>query len=63
MGDFWYKEMFYFPCLTGVRVEELGALRWENINKKIIHIKHSVNISYVEGVKRMELVFSKMVNS
>ena len=63
--DFWYKEMFYFLCLTGVRVGELGALRWEDINfsKKIIHIKHSLSISYVDGVKRMELVSPKTVNS
>ena len=63
--DSWYKEMFYFLCLTGVRVGELGALRWEdiNFNKKIIHIKHSLSISYVDGVKRMELVSPKTVNS
>ena len=52
-------------CLTGVRVGELGALRWEdiNFNKKIIHINHSLSISYVDGVKRMELVSPKTVNS
>ena len=63
--DSWYKEMFYFLCLTGVRVGELGVLRWEdiNFNKKIIHIKHSLSISYVDGVKRMELVSPKTVNS
>ncbi len=25
--DSWYKEMFYFMCLTGVRVGELGGLK------------------------------------
>lgn len=30
--DSWYKEMFYFMCLTGVRVGELGGLKWSDIN-------------------------------
>ena len=30
--DSWYKEMFYFMCLTGVRVGELGGLQWSDID-------------------------------
>ena len=30
--DSWYKEMFYFMCLTGVRVGELGGLQWKDID-------------------------------
>ena len=29
--DSWYKEMFYFMFLTGVRVGELGGLQWPDI--------------------------------
>ena len=28
--DSWYKEMFYFMCLTGVKVGELGGLQWSD---------------------------------
>lgn len=61
----WYKELFYFMCLTGVRVGELGALKWEDIdfNKKVIRIRHSLSCSYSQGVKREIIVAPKTVNS
>ena len=34
MEDSWYKEMFYFMCLTGVRVGELGGMKWSDIDFK-----------------------------
>ena len=36
------KEIFYFMCLTGVRVGELGVLKWEDIDfkRKLINIRH-----------------------
>ena len=30
--DSWYREMFYFMCLTGVRVGKLGGLQWQDID-------------------------------
>ena len=63
--DSWYREMFYFMCLTGVRVGELGGLMWSDIdfNKKVIHIQRSLSCSYCDGVKREMLVSPKTVNS
>ncbi len=62
--DSWYKEMFYFMCLTGVRVGELGGLKWSDIDfsKKIIMIRRSLSCSYYNGVKREVLVSPKTVN-
>jgi len=63
--DSWYREMFYFMCLTGVRVGELGGLKWCDIDmdKKIISIRRSLSCSYCNGVKREILVTPKTVNS
>ncbi|MDO4487148.1 MAG: tyrosine-type recombinase/integrase [Bacillota bacterium] len=61
----WYKEMFYFMCLTGVRVGELGGLKWSDIDfeKKEIHIERALSCNYCDGVKREMLVSPKTVNS
>lgn len=63
--DSWYKEMFYFMCLTGVRVGELGGLKWSDIDfeKKVVCINRSLSCSYCDGVKREILVSPKTVNS
>ena len=63
--DSWYKEMFYFMCLTGVRVGELGGLQWSDIDfsKKCITIRRSLSCSYCNGKKREMLVNPKTVNS
>lgn len=63
--DSWYKEMFYFMCLTGVRVGELGGLKWEDIDfeRKVIFIRRSLSCSYYDGVKTEILVTPKTVNS
>lgn len=65
VDDSWYKEMFYFMCLTGVRVGELGRLKWEDIDfkRKVISIKRSLSCSYYNGVKRELLVTPKTINS
>lgn len=63
--DNWYKEMFYIMFLTGIRVGELGALRWEDIDfkNKCIIIRSSLSCSYQNGVKVEEIVTPKTVNS
>ena len=63
--DSWYKEMFYFMCLTEVRVGELGGLKWEDIDfkRKVISIQRSLSCSYYNGVKRELLVTPKTINS
>ena len=57
--------MFYFMCLTGVRVGELGGLQWSDIDfsKKCITIRRSLSCSYCNGKKREMLVSPKTVNS
>ncbi len=61
----WYEEAFYFMFLTGVRVGELGALKWENIDfkNKVIHVKYSLGCQYVDGEKFEMLTAPKTVNS
>ena len=51
MEDSWYKEMFYFMCLTGVRVGELGGMKWSDIDfkKKVVHVRRSLSCSYYNG--------------
>lgn len=63
--DSWYKEMFYFMLCTGVRVGELGALKWDDIDfkKKCVHVKQSLSCSYIEGEKNMMLTKPKTPNS
>lgn len=63
--DSWYKELFYFMCLTGVRVGELGGLKWSDIDytNKTISIQRSLSCSYYNGKKREMLVSPKTVNS
>ena len=65
MEDSWYKELFYFMCLSGVRVGEAGALKWSNVDfeRKTITIKGSLSCQYCEGVKRMMITSPKTVNS
>lgn len=63
--DSWYKELFYFMCLTGVRVGELGGLKWSDIDytNKVISIERALSCSYSNGKKREMLVTPKTVNS
>ena len=61
----WYKELFYFMCLTGVRVGELGGLKWKDIDftRKKIRISRSLSCNYVDGTKTEMLVPPKTANS
>ena len=61
----WYKEMFFFMFLTGVRVGEVGGLRWRDIDfeNERITINHSLFIAYEGGEKTMKLTSPKTVNS
>ncbi len=61
----WYREMFYVMFLTGVRVGELGALCWEDIDfkHKYINVRNSLSCSYANGVKTEAIVSPKTVNS
>lgn len=40
----WYKELYEFAVLTGLRIGELGALTWEHIDfkKKLIYVRQTL---------------------
>lgn len=63
--DSWYKEMFYVMLCTGVRVGELGALKWSDIDfqKKRIRISQSLSCQYYDGHKTLVLTKPKTPNS
>ena len=60
-----YKEMFFVMFLTGMRIGEVGALKWEDVNfrKKCINIKSSLNCQYENGKKMMRITEPKTINS
>lgn len=60
-----YKELYRFMLCTGVRVGELGALRWQDIdfNKELIYIRHTLSCQYFKGKKIMEITTPKTKNS
>lgn len=57
----WYRELFFFMFLTGVRVGEMGAVKWSDIdfNQKSIRIRRSLSCAYNAGEKQMGLVTPK----
>lgn len=61
----WYKEMFYVMFLTGMRVGEVGGLKWSDIDfeQECIHINHSLSCNYEKGIKKMLLTTPKTYNS
>ena len=61
----WYKEMFYVMFLTGMRVGEVGGLKWEDVDfkNKCININRSLSCEYYEGEKRIKLTSPKTHNS
>ena len=63
-GD-WYYEMFYIMLHTGMRIGEVGGLKWEDIDfkNKCIHIKRSLSCQYEKGKKIMRLTTPKTHNS
>lgn len=60
-----YEEAFKFMLSTGVRVGELGALQWSDIdfNNKMITIRHSLSCQYEGGQKLLQIVTPKTKNS
>lgn len=61
----WYKEMFYIMFLTGMRIGEVGGLKWEDIDfkNKCININRSLSSEYHKGIKTMRLTTPKTHNS
>ncbi len=61
----WYKEMFHIMFLTGMRIGEVGGLKWEDVDfkNKCIQINRSLHSSYEYGVKKLKLTTPKTHNS
>lgn len=61
----WYYEMFYIMLYTGMRVGEVGGLKWEDIDykNKCIHINRSLSCQYEKGKKVIRLTSPKTHNS
>ena len=61
----WYKEMFYIMFLTGMRIGEVGGLKWSDVDfeNECIHINQSLSCNYEKGVKKMCLMTPKTHNS
>lgn len=61
----WYKEMFYVMFLTGMRIGEVGGLKWNDVDfkNKCININRSLSCEYHEGVKTIRLTTPKTHNS
>lgn len=65
INNTWYKEMFHVMFLTGLRIGEVGGLKWEDIDwsKKQINVKRSLCCQYEYGVKTLRLTEPKTPNS
>lgn len=63
--DNWYKEMFYIIFLTGMRIGEVGGLKWGDVDfeNKCININRSLSCNYEAGVKKILLTTPKTHNS
>lgn len=61
----WYKEMFYIMFLTGMRIGEVGGLKWSDVDFEngCIYINQSLSCNYEKGVKKMCLTTPKTHNS
>lgn len=61
----WYKEMFYIMFLTGMRIGEVGGLKWDDVDfdEKCININRSLSCQYHKGEKTMILTSPKTFNS
>lgn len=61
----WYKEMFYIMFLTGMRIGEVGGLKWSDVDfeNDCIHINRALSCNYENGVKKIFLTTPKTLNS
>jgi len=60
-----YKELYQFMLSTGVRVGEMGALQWSDIDfeNEFVNINHSLTCHYVKSKKTLMLTTPKTKNS
>lgn len=60
-----FYPMLYTMIYTGLRVGEVGGLKWEDVDFKseCLNIRNNLSVEYKNGVKRMELTTLKTPNS
>ena len=60
-----YREAYRFLLLTGLRIGELGGLRWDDIDweNEFIYVRHSLACVYTNHEKVIRLVSPKTRNS
>ncbi len=61
----WYGEMFFVMFCTGLRIGEVGGLKWQDVDfkNKCFHINQALMCQYEDGVKTMEFTTLKTANS
>lgn len=57
----YYSELYQIMLSTGIRVGEMTALKWSDIDidNKVIHIRHSMQTAYIDGKKIMNMTKPK----
>lgn len=65
INNSFYKEVYQFMLITGVRVGEMGALKWNDIDfeTEFITIRHSLSCQYNNGKKSLTITTPKTTNS
>lgn len=67
--DSWWYEMFYVMIYTGLRIGEVGGLKWKDVHwstekeKGYIQVTQNLTVGYCKGVKTVSLGKLKTVNS
>ena len=61
----WYLEMFHIMFNSGMRIGEVGGLKWKDIDftNKCININQALSCQYENGVKKIYLTTPKTHNS
>ena len=59
-----YYEVFCLMLLTGLRIGEISALHWEDVDfyKRCIYVKYSMQVAYIDGEKIQVIKSPKTVN-
>lgn len=63
--DDYYKEMYYIMIFTGLRIGEVGGLKWSDIDfrSKCMRLQRALSVEYHKGVKSIKLGTMKTPNS